>query len=167
MNYWKYKSPVGNIYIVEDGGNITGLYFSDKFKKKKKSEIAVCEKNETLLIKKARVQLDEYFAGKRKVFDLPLSFTGTDFQKKVWDALLTIPYGETRSYGGIAARIGNPKASRAVGMANNRNPISIICPCHRVIGADASLVGYGGGLDVKQFLLDLESSESKTAKNAR
>ena len=108
------------------------------------------------LLKKAAKQLTEYFAGKRREFDLPLDFTGTGFQKKVWAALLTIPYGETRSYGEIAKQIGNPKACRAVGMANNRNPIAIICPCHRVIGADGSLVGFGGGLPAKQFLLDLE-----------
>jgi len=160
LNYWAYIFPVGseliNVYIVQDGGYIIGLYFTDGFLKDKKS----FEKKETALIKKAAKQLSEYFSGKRKEFDLPLSFTGTDFQKKVWSALLTIPYGETRSYGQIAAQIGNPKASRAVGMANNRNPISILCPCHRVIGADGSLTGYGGGLEAKKFLLELEAANS-------
>ncbi len=99
---------------------------------------------------------DEYFAGGRKDFDLPLCPRGTEFQKKVWSALREIPYGETRAYGEIAAAVGNPKAARAVGMANNRNPISVIVPCHRVIGSDGKLVGYGGGLDIKEFLLDLE-----------
>ena len=97
--------------------------------------------------------------GKRKSFDLPLKPEGTEFQKKVWNALLDIPYGETRSYKDIAVAIGNPKACRAVGMANNRNPISIIIPCHRVIGANGSLVGYGGGLPIKIELLNLETGK--------
>lgn len=101
-------------------------------------------------------QLCEYFAGSRQTFDLPLEPRGTEFQRRVWNALCEIPYGETRSYGEIAQRVGNPKASRAVGMANHRNPIPILIPCHRVIGADGSLVGYGGGLGVKRYLLDLE-----------
>ena len=95
-------------------------------------------------------------AGRRREFQLPLAPKGTEFQQKVWKALLDIPYGETRSYGEIARAIGNPKASRAVGMANNRNPIAIIIPCHRVIGSTGKLVGYGGGLDKKEFLLNLE-----------
>jgi methylated-DNA-[protein]-cysteine S-methyltransferase len=101
-------------------------------------------------------QLDAYFAGERREFDLELDPVGTDFQRRVWDALLTIPYGETRSYGDIAEQIGSPGASRAVGLANGRNPIGIIVPCHRVIGANGSLTGYGGGLERKQLLLDLE-----------
>jgi methylated-DNA-[protein]-cysteine S-methyltransferase len=103
-------------------------------------------------------QLGEYFAGKRRGFDLPICLGGTDFQRKVWDALARIPYGETVSYGEIAAQVGSPGASRAVGMANNRNPISIVIPCHRVIGHDGALVGYGGGLDKKRYLLELEKS---------
>lgn len=110
----------------------------------------------TPLLKMAAEQLREYFEGERKDFNLPLSPVGTKFQLKVWKALQTIPYGETRSYRQVAEIIGNPKACRAVGMANNRNPIAIIIPCHRVIGADGNLVGYGGGLDLKQQLLDLE-----------
>jgi len=113
-------------------------------------------KQETPLIKKAARQFSEYFDGKRKTFDLPLIMRGTAFQKKVWKALQNIPYGKTVSYGEIAAKIGNPKACRAVGMANNRNPISIIVPCHRVIGHNGSLTGYGGGLELKQKLLELE-----------
>jgi len=161
MNYWLYKFPIGieyiSIYIAEDSGCIVGLYFKDDPEKNN------FEKKESALIKKTAKQLDEYFSGKRKEFDLPLRFEGTDFQKKVWNALLTIPYGETRSYGQIAAQIGNPKASRAVGMANNRNPVSIICPCHRVIGADGSLTGYGGGLKTKKYLLKLEAAKSLQA----
>lgn len=104
----------------------------------------------------AAQQLAEYFEGKRTAFDLPLSPVGTPFQMAVWQALLEIPYGETRSYGEIAAAIGNPKASRAVGMACNRNPIWIVIPCHRVVGSNRALTGYAGGLDMKRVLLELE-----------
>jgi len=116
------------------------------------------EKKETPLIKKAARQFGEYFDGKRKSFNLPLCLRGTDFQIKVWNALQRIPYGKTISYGELAAIIGNPKASRAVGMANNRNPIPIIVPCHRVIGHDGSLTGYAGGLKLKRLLLELEKN---------
>ena len=112
---------------------------------------------ETLVIKEAYHQLKDYLAGARNEFDLPLAPQGTEFQKQVWQALQTIPYGETRSYKDIAIQIGNPKASRAIGMANNKNPIFIVIPCHRVIGANGKLVGYGGGLDLKQRLLKLET----------
>ena len=103
-----------------------------------------------------RRQLQEYFAGQRNVFDLPLDFAGTDFQKKVWQALLNIPYGQTRSYRDIAEQVGNIKAVRAVGAANGKNPISIIAPCHRVIGRSGKLVGFAGGLDKKEILLNIE-----------
>ena len=108
------------------------------------------------VISEAMRQLDEYFSGKRKTFDLPLMFVGTEFQKSVWNALLSIPYGRTESYGALAARLGRPKAVRAVAGANGANAISIIVPCHRVIGSDHSLTGYGGGIEAKQYLLDLE-----------
>jgi len=114
--------------------------------------------HKNIIIDEAIKQLDEYFNGKRETFNLPLSFEGTSFQKSVWKALMEIPYGETRSYKEIAIKIGNPKACRAVGMANNRNPIVLICPCHRVIGANGKLVGYGGGLDMKTYLLNLEAN---------
>ncbi|MDR2516613.1 MAG: methylated-DNA--[protein]-cysteine S-methyltransferase [Spirochaetaceae bacterium] len=116
------------------------------------------EKAETSLIKTTARQLAEYFDGKRKSFELPLAPRGTAFQTAVWRALTAIPYGETQSYRDIAGKIGSPRAVRAVGMANNRNPIVIIIPCHRVIGRNGSLTGYGGGLPLKQFLLDLERS---------
>ena len=112
------------------------------------------------LLLEAEKQLAEYFAGSRREFDLPLAPQGTAFQRKVWDALTEIPYGETRSYGEIAARIGNPKACRAVGMANNRNPLSILIPCHRVIGADGSLTGYAGGIPKKLWLLRHEGVDT-------
>ena len=106
---------------------------------------------------KAAQELDEYFAGGRKTFDLPLLFVGTEFQEKVWNTLLEVPYGETRNYGWVAERIGNHKAVRAVGEANGSNSISIFAPCHRIIGSNGSLTGYGGGLPAKKFLLELES----------
>lgn len=136
--------------IAENGTAITDLFFSSK------NEITdgiICE---TMLLKEAKNQLTEYFEGKSKHFDIPLAPYGTEFQKTVWEALQTIPYGETRSYKQIAEKTGNPKAARAVGMANNRNPIAIFIPCHRVIGADGSLVGYASGLSIKKYLLELE-----------
>ena len=114
---------------------------------------------ETPLIKNAAAQLNEYFNGKRRKFDFPVMIRGTDFQIDVWKALQKIPYGETRSYGEIAAIIGNPKASRAVGMANNRNPLPIVVPCHRVIGSNGKPVGYAGGLELKQILLEIEKNK--------
>lgn len=145
---FSYETPLGAIWIVESGGEITNISY------KKPCEF---KEEETTLTREAARQLTEYFAGKRKEFELPLNPEGTDFQKKAWDALLKIPYGKTRSYKQQAESVGNPKASRAVGMSNNRNPIMIVIPCHRVVGTNGSLVGYAGGLDVKRFLLDLES----------
>ena len=113
-------------------------------------------KSSSPLLKECSKQLTAYYAGSLKRFDLPLRLHGTEFQKKVWHALQKIPYGETRSYGEIAAAIGNPKACRAVGLANNRNPVAIIVPCHRVIGANGALVGYAGGVWIKKYLLELE-----------
>jgi len=140
-----------DIGIADNGAAITGLFFGRKAP-------AGFKKGETPLIQNVVAQIKEYFAGKRKQFKLPLDMHGTEFQMAVWQALQKIPYGETRSYKEIAVSIGRPKAVRAVGMANNRNPISIIVPCHRVIGQDGKLVGYGGGLLLKQFLLELERS---------
>ena len=140
--------------IAEENGYICRIIFDWAAKIK----IDDFQETETPLIKKAASQLNEYFEGKRKTFDLPLNQQGTDFQLKIWNALQNIPYGETRSYGELAAMTGNPKASRAVGMANNRNPIPVIIPCHRIIGSDGSLTGYAGGLELKQKLLELEKS---------
>ncbi|MFU0831916.1 MAG: Methylated-DNA--protein-cysteine methyltransferase [Oscillospiraceae bacterium] len=116
------------------------------------------------LTDRAAAEIQEYFIGKRKQFDLPLSPRGTEFQKRVWHALQSIPYGETRSYRQIAEQIGSPKAYRAVGMANNKNPIAILIPCHRVIGSDGSLIGYAAGLDIKSRLLALEQENRTCAK---
>lgn len=145
------QTPVGVICIEENGKAITALYFQ-----REKCFLAAPE---TDLLQTARTQLMEYFQGRRKKFSLPLEPQGTEFQKKVWEALCRIPYGQTKSYGEIAAWIGNPKACRAVGGANNKNPIMIFIPCHRVIGADGALVGFGGGLEAKRYLLDLESGK--------
>jgi methylated-DNA-[protein]-cysteine S-methyltransferase len=116
---------------------------------------------------KAEQQLSEYFAGKRQVFTVALDMKGTAFQKKVWAALLTIPFGETRTYADIARQLGNPKACRAVGAANGRNPVSIIAPCHRAIGSDGSLTGFAGGLDAKRYLLALEGKGKSRISHAR
>ncbi len=142
------ESPVGQLCLVEEDACISGLYLKEGREEKISAE--------TPLIRQAKQQLREYFAGTRKEFELPIKFKGTDFQIRVWKALQTIPYGETCSYGEIAKRIGNPKAARAVGNANNKNHIMILIPCHRVIGADGSMVGFGCGLQVKEFLLKLE-----------
>ena len=147
-----YETPVGKICIGEENGVITRVTWG------KIPQEYILE--ETELILECKNQLEEYFAGKRKTFDLPLAPKGTDFQQKVWKALKKIPYGETRTYGEIAVAIGNPKAARAVGMANNKNPIGIIVPCHRVVGANGKLVGYAGGMEKKEWLLHLEQNES-------
>ncbi len=148
MRYaFSYKSPVGQIFIAEENGAVTELGFVP---------VKDAEGRETPLLRRASDQLSEYFLGKRRTFDLPLRPSGTPFQSAVWSALRDIPYGQTRAYRDVAAAAGNPKACRAVGMANNKNPIAIVIPCHRVVGADGRLVGYGGGLDVKRALLELE-----------
>lgn len=149
-NVFYYDTPIGKIGIVDNGDFVTGLFFGDSYRPQGAQE------QETPLIKRTMEQLREYFSGVRTEFDIPVALQGTEFQTQVWKALMEIPYGQTCTYGELAARIGNPKASRAVGMANNRNPVSIIVPCHRVIGASGKLVGYGGGLNVKERLLGLE-----------
>jgi methylated-DNA-[protein]-cysteine S-methyltransferase len=151
MHYiYFYKTDIGKIGIVGSDAAITNLYLPGE------NIPHDLSKEETPILYTANQQLQKYFQGIIKNFDLPLHMTGTDFMMKVWRSLLTIPYGETRSYGDIAKSIGNKKACRAVGMANHRNPISIIVPCHRVIGSDGKLVGYGGGLKIKSYLLELE-----------
>jgi len=144
------------ISVAEEAGAITELYFHNHMP----AAFAKAEmrREQTRLIKEAAAQLKKYFAGKLRDFSLPLAMRGTEFQKSVWQALEAIPYGETRSYKEIAALVGRPSASRAVGMANNRNPVSIIVPCHRVLGHSGALVGYGAGLPLKVFLLALEES---------
>lgn len=153
MNVLFHETPIGLLKIVEIGGAITEIRLSGDTLPP--NDVLT----ETPLLLETRRQLTEYFAGKRKTFDLPLSPKGTLFQQKVWAALQTIPYGETRSYKQVAELIGNPKACRAVGLANNKNPIILVIPCHRVIGANGKLVGYACGLDVKEKLLTLENTQ--------
>lgn len=147
-NIFVYRTKIGLVAIEDNGTEITDVNVV--------SEDQIDEMNETELLKKAAMQLNEYLEGKRNSFDLPLKPKGTEFQKKVWAALCDIPYGETRSYKQIAEAVDNPKGCRAVGMANNKNPIMIFIPCHRVVGSDGSLTGYAGGLDMKEKLLSLE-----------
>lgn len=148
MNYGYYKSPIGNIKIEEKENHITALDFIPEKGEEKSSEvIEICKK-----------QLEEYFAGQRRTFDLELKFLkGTEFQIKVWNTLRDIPYGTTVTYKWIAEKIGNAKAVRAVGGANNKNPIAILVPCHRVIGSKGKMVGYAGGIEKKEYLLNIES----------
>lgn len=147
-------SPIGELLLTGDGAGLTGVYMETRRHGPHHVEPDWIRDDEPFGT--VNDQLDEYFAGERTEFDLALHPSGTPFQLKVWDALRTIPYGEVRSYGEIAEQIGKPGAARAVGLANGRNPISIIVPCHRVIGASGALTGYGGGLERKQALLDLE-----------
>lgn len=144
-------TAIGPLTLTSDGIAITGVSFD--------GDAAAAWRNGDAadVLHEAAAQLRQYFAGERTSFDLPLAPGGTEFQRRVWEVLRAIPYGETISYGELAARIGNRNASRAVGLANNRNPLPVIVPCHRVVGADGSLTGYGGGLDRKRDLLDLEA----------
>jgi methylated-DNA-[protein]-cysteine S-methyltransferase len=152
MNAFSYiESPIGRLLLTSDETALTGLYMEPS--RKAQSTDGWVEDGTAAPLAAALRQLSEYFAGTRRMFDLPLRLQGTAFQQRVWRELTEIPYGETWSYGQLAERIGNPSASRAVGLANGRNPISILVPCHRVIGADGSLTGYGGGLERKQWLL--------------
>ena len=146
--YLPLDTPVGPVFLSADGEWLTELRYG--------ALPAGVEAGRTPLLDEAARQLEAYFAGRLRAFDLPLRPEGTPFQRLCWDALREIPYGETRAYADIAARIGRPRACRAVGMANNRNPISILIPCHRVVGRDGRLVGYGGGLAAKEWLLRLE-----------
>lgn len=152
MKYLKsFNTKIGLIQIIEEDGKIIELNWNNK----KYDENEIKQKDTDILLE-AKKQINEYLEGTRKEFDLPLNPRGTNFMKKVWKELLNIPYGNTATYKKIAENIGNPKAARAVGMANNKNPIPIIIPCHRVIGSSGNLVGYALGLDKKKFLLDLE-----------
>jgi len=150
-NIFFYQTIIGKIGIAENRGNITNLFFQDE--QIPRNNIIL----ETDVLKEAGRQLQDYFAGKLRKFDLPLAPAGTEFMQRVWENLLTIPYGETRSYGEVAQCAGNKKAARAVGLACNRNPIPIFIPCHRVIGASGRLTGYRGGLEIKSQLLALEA----------
>jgi methylated-DNA-[protein]-cysteine S-methyltransferase len=158
MQQYKMNSPVGPIYLVasEDGLHAVAWH---------QARIPLNRKAEGL-IKDAVKQLEEYFAGKRKTFDLPLAPKGTDFQMRVWEQLRKIPYGVTKSYGEIARKIGQPTASRAVGAANGQNPLGIVVPCHRVIGSTGKLTGFAGGMKNKEYLLNLESGQTELIRPA-
>lgn len=152
--FTEMESPIGTLRLISDGTSLIGLDMLDGYVAPNRDWIR-CEDQAPLV--SAKTQLTEYFAGTRTRFDLPLRPQGTPFQRTVWQELTRIGYGETTSYGEMARRIGNPNASRAVGLANGRNPIAVIVPCHRVIGASGKLVGYGGGLGRKKILLELEA----------
>lgn len=165
------ESPFGIICIEDDGEALTALYLDDQNEKsgemRRKAESVnkeaddeerKTENEDSELLLRAVTELQEYFAGERTSFDLPLHPQGTEFQKLVWNALREIPYGETRSYGEIAQAIGRPKACRAVGGANNKNPVMLFIPCHRVIGSNGGLTGFAGGLDMKRRLLEMEAA---------
>jgi len=155
LSYRIADSPVGKLKLVaSDKGLVAILWENDSPRRVPLSELVEDESHKVLV--ETERQLREYFAGARRVFDLPLDMRGTRFQRDVWEALLAIPFGETRSYGELARRLGNPTASRAVGAANGRNPISIVVPCHRVVGSSGKLTGFAGGLDAKARLLELE-----------
>ena len=149
IHRFTYETVLGDVTLVEEDGALLAISMKS---------IQEGTELETPIIQEAHRQITEYLKGERKVFDLTIRLRGTDFQQQVWTALLDIPYGETRSYKQIAEAIGNPKGMRAVGMANNRNPLLIVVPCHRVIGANGSMVGYGEGVEMKEFLLRLEKS---------
>ncbi len=155
LAYKTIDSPVGQLKLVaSDKGLVAILWENDSPRRVRLTELVADEKHPVLV--ETERQLCEYFAGKRKAFSVALDIRGTRFQKDVWEALLAIPFGETRSYGQLAKQLGNPRASRAVGAANGRNPVSIIVPCHRVIGSSGKLTGFAGGLDTKAHLLGLE-----------
>jgi methylated-DNA-[protein]-cysteine S-methyltransferase len=152
-------SPIGPLKLIGSDRGLAAILWQNQRSNRAAARGATEDPHHPVL-RAARRQLEEYFALKRKTFEVPLDFVGTPFQKRVWRALLTIPFGETRTYGEIAQDLGDRNATRAVGAANGKNPIPIIAPCHRVIGASGSLVGFGGGLDVKAALLDLESGSA-------
>lgn len=161
MNIQYLDSPIGTLRLVSNGSQLTGIEFEgqhgeDDSREVRDAALAACAE-----------QLTDYFAARRRTFDLPLAARGTPFQKSVWNALARIPYGELRSYGDIARLIGNPAAVRAVGAANGRNPLPIVVPCHRVIGSNGTLTGFAGGLEVKSFLLRLEGALDDTRQGAK
>ncbi len=157
--YTQLASPLGSLLLTSDGERLTGIHFPQH-----QGAAQAAWRRDAKRLAEACRQLRAYFAGELRDFDLPLAMAGSAFERRVWKALCQIPYGKTVSYGSIAARIKQPKACRAVGLANGRNPIPIVVPCHRVIGANGSLTGYGGGLDTKRWLLELEGVKLKTRR---
>jgi len=167
INTQHHQTAIGELLLGSFSGRLCLLGFGDRDSKRafndrirKKLDARFVEQNDEVL-EKTRKQLDEYLNGNRKEFDIPLLMVGTDFQRRVWDALMRVPYGATSTYGQIAEDTGSPRAVRAVGNANRANPISIIVPCHRVIGSNGELTGYGGGLFLKKWLLRLEQGDTR------
>lgn len=166
MKYWMcYEMKMGKFRLTEEDGKLIEVsYIQENMNGEDSKKVdSECVNEETALLIKTKKELEEYFQGTRKEFDIPLAPEGTEFQKKVWKALHDIPYGATCSYKDIAIRIGDEKSCRAVGMANNRNPIMIIVPCHRVIGKNGKMVGYGAGITMKESLLALEKMHNKSS----
>lgn len=159
LAYKTMSSPVGNLKLVAKNDKLAGVLWENDRPNRVRFAAMVEDPQAPVLLETER-QLAEYFNRHRTRFDIPLDLAGTDFQQAVWQALLTIPFGETRTYSQVAEQIGRPKAMRAMGAANGRNPIAIIAPCHRVIGASGALTGFAGGLEAKQWLLDLEKSDA-------
>ena len=157
------ESPAGQLSLAASEKGLVRLEFEDRVQKFDPKRVML-QKSQNALAAYMR-ELHEYFSGKRRVFSIPLDLRGTEFQLQCWRALLEIPYGETRTYADIAREIGHPHAFRAVGMANNRNPVAIIVPCHRVIASDGTLCGYGGGLDLKRKLLEMEGATWRDRAN--
>ena len=159
--YVVVDSVIGPMTVVAENEAIVGIWMDDQRHLPPNEKFGRPDSGDSVVLKEAERQLGEYFVGDRTTFDLPLAAVGTPFQQRVWEELRAIPYGETVSYGELARRIGQPTASRAVGLANGKNPISIVVPCHRVIGSSGKLVGYGGGLERKQTLLELERGRDR------
>ena len=153
MEFWMFETPLGMMAVGEEEGALVRLWLPNQ-------PMPRLMPHKTPLLERAEEQILEYFNGQRQVFDLPLSPVGTEFQRKVWKALLDIPWGQTESYGALARRIGCPGGARAVGLANRNNPLPILIPCHRVVGAKGNLTGYAGGLELKQALLQLEHEKN-------
>lgn len=163
LSYKFIPSPIGDLKLVASDKGLVAILWKDDRPGRVRLEDLVEDPGHPILRQTER-QLDEYFAGKRQAFDVPLDMRGTPFQKQVWEQLLAIPFGETRTYGQLANNLGNPNATRAVGAANGRNPVAIIAPCHRVIGFSGKLTGFAGGLDAKAHLLDIEGNDRKLFK---
>ena len=154
-------SPIGRLRLVATDEGLSRLLFDQQVGENQDSDGDSAESDDHPVLVAATAQLEEYFAGERREFDIPLDLTGTDFQRAAWSALACVPFGETRSYRQQAEAIGRPKAVRAIGAANGRNPVPIVLPCHRIVGSDGSLTGYGGGLPIKEYLLNHEQAQSQ------
>jgi methylated-DNA-[protein]-cysteine S-methyltransferase len=159
LHYEEMDSPIGRLTLIASDTALVGIWFEHG--RDAQRQARPMQRKPSGILARTRGQLEEYFSGLRREFDLPLDPRGTEFQRRVWENLMHIAYGETTSYGALASRLGNPKGSRAVGLANGSNPIPIVIPCHRVIGADGSLTGFGGGLPIKAALLELEREASQ------